>query len=202
VDRYEASLWEIPSSRVDVICKVIGGTATLDDLAVAGARQVGYPAAPFGHAAIAGGFRAEGAYTTPLHAVSLPGVLPSTYLSAYQAWAVCGFSGKRLPTSDEWTAAAIGTAAGITHDVACDCNTGPGAVFAGAPAKTGSREACVSLAGAFDMVGNVSEWTMDGYTRTRDRDGAWDAGDDAGIAFAHPDVPLAQDNAVGFRCIR
>jgi formylglycine-generating enzyme required for sulfatase activity len=119
-----------------------------------------------------------------------------------QAWAACGFSGKRLPTNEEWTAAATGTPTRPTHDVADDSNTGAGPVSAGAPVKTGSRSRCVSTAGAFDMVGNVSEWTMDGHSRARYRGGAWDAGDRYGIAFTQPDVPLTQDNAVGFRCVR
>jgi len=198
VDRYEASIWDIPAARVDVICKVIEGTATRRDLAIPGVRQVGYPGAPFDHAPVPGTFIAEGGYTTPLYAAALPGVLPSTYVSAYQAWAACGFSGKRLPTGAEWTAAATGTAS----DAASGCNTGAGIVSSGAPVKTGSRPRCVSEVGAFDMVGNVSEWTMDGYTTTRYRGGAWDAGDEAGIWFTQPDAPVTQDNAVGFRCAR
>ena len=201
VDKYEASLWEIPAPRVDLICKVIDGTATLKDLTVAGVRQVGHPGLPFGHVAIPGSFRAEGGYATPLYAASVPGVLPSTDLSAYQAWAACGFSSKRLPTTGEWTTAATGTPEHPTDDSG-DCNTGAGTVSAGGPVKTGSRSRCVSSVGAFDMVGNVSEWTMDGHSRTGYRGGAWDAGDRYGISFTQPDVPLTQDNAVGFRCVR
>jgi hypothetical protein len=202
VDRYEASLWEIPPARVDLICRIIGGTVTLKDLTAPGVRQLGFPGPPFGHAAVPGYFLAEGAYTSPLYAASLPGVLPSTSVSAYQAWAACGFSGKRLPTSREWTAAAAGTPEHVTDDGAGDCNTGAGTISAGGPVKTGSRSRCVSSAGAFDMVGNVSEWTMEGHARTHYRGGAWDAGDDWGTAFTQPDAPLTQDNAVGFRCVR
>jgi hypothetical protein len=202
VDRYEASVWEIPPARADLICRVIEGTATPSDLAAPGVRQVGFPGPPFGHAAIPGTFLAEGAYTTPLYAASLPGVLPSTSVSAYQAWAACGFSGKRLPTSGEWIAAATGTPSAGSDDGANDCNTGAGAVFAGSPVKTGSRPRCKSTVGAFDMVGNVSEWTMDGHSTTHYRGGAWDAGDRYGISFSQPDMPLTQDNAVGFRCVR
>ena len=202
VDRYEATVWVIPAAQVDLICKVIEGTATLRDLTVAGVRQVGFPGPPFAHATVPGTFLAEGGYTPPLYAASLPGVLPSTYVSAYQAWAACGFSGKRLPTSGEWTAAASGTPSLSSEHVEDDCNTGAGVISAGAPVKTGSRSRCVSSAGAFDMVGNVSEWTMDGHSRTGYRGGAWDAGDRYGISFTQPDVPLTQDNAVGFRCVR
>jgi len=202
VDRYEASLWEIPDARVDLIRKVIDGTATLTDLTGPGVRQVGFPGAPFGHAAVPGSFLPGGAYTTPIYAASIPGVLPSTLVSAYQAWAACGYSGKRLLTSAEWSAAAAGTPAGNRHDGANDCNTGAGILPANAPVKTGSRSRCVSSAGAFDMVGNVSEWTMDGYGTTRYRGGAWEAGDEAGISFTWLDYPLTQDNAVGLRCVR
>jgi hypothetical protein len=202
VDRYEASLWEIPAARVDLVCKVIEGTATVADLTSPDVRQVGFPGAPFGHAAVPGSFLAEGGYTTPLYAAALPGVLPSTYVSAYQAWAACGFSGKRLPTSEEWIAAASGTPARTADDTSSACNTGAGPISAGVPVKTGSRSACVSRAGAFDMVGNVSEWTMDGHSRTHYRGGAWDSGDDYGMAFTQPELPHTQDNAVGFRCVR
>jgi hypothetical protein len=201
IDRWEATVWEIPAAHVDLVCKVIEGSATLRDLTVPGVRQVGFPGPPFGHATVPGTFLSEGAYTTPLYAASLPGVLPSTYVSAYQAWAACGFSGKRLPTSGEWTAAATGTPS-RADDAAEHCNTGAGAISAGAPVKTGSLSRCVSTSGAYDMVGNVSEWTMDGHSRTRYRGGAWDAGDRYGIAFTQPDVPLTRDNAVGFRCVR
>src|SRR6185436_12181161 len=102
-----------------------------------------------------GTFLAEGGYTTPLYAASLPGVLPTTYVSAYQAWAACGFAGKRLPTSDEWTAAATGTPSAGVDDLAGDCNTRSTNVSTGSPVKTGSRPGCVSRIGAFDMVGNV-----------------------------------------------
>jgi len=200
VDRYEASLWEIPAARVDLVCKIIEGTATLADLTAPDVRQVGFTGQPFGHATVPGSFLAEGGYTTPLYAASLPGLLPSTYVSAYQAWAACGFSGKRLPTSAEWKAAASGTPDHETN--ASDCNTGAGTISAGAPVKTGSRSACVSSAGAFDMVGNVSEWTMDGHSRAHYRGGAWDSGDDYGITFTQPELPHTQDNAVGFRCVR
>jgi hypothetical protein len=201
VDRYEASLWEIPPARVDLVCKVIEGTATVADLTIPGVRQVGFPGAPFGHAAVPGSFLADGGYSTRLYAAAVPGVLPSTYVSAYQAWAACGFSGKRLPTSAEWTAAATGTPVHTTDD-ASDCNTGANTISAGAAVKTGTRSRCVSRAGAYDMVGNVSEWTMEGHSRALYRGGAWDAGDSYGITFSQPDAPLTQDNAVGFRCVR
>jgi hypothetical protein len=202
VDRYEASMWEIPAARVDLLCKVIDGTATVADLTAPGVRQVGFPGAPFNHAKVPGSFLAEGDYATPLYAAALPGVLPTTSVSAFQAWAACGFSGKRLATNDEWTAAGAGTSAHATDDLTRDCNTGAGRIATGGPVKTGSRAGCVSRAGAFDMVGNVSEWTMDGHTRTRYRGGAWDAGDTYGIDFTQADAPRTQDNAVGFRCVR
>lgn len=202
VDRYEASLWEIPASRVELIRKVMEGTATLNDLTVPGVRQLGFPGPPFGHAPVPGSFLTDGAYAIHLYAASIPGVLPSTLVSAYQAWAACGFSGKRLLTNTEWTAAATGAPARSTDDGTSDCNIGADILSAGAPVKTGSRSRCVSSAGAFDMVGNVSEWTMDGYTTTRYRGGAWDAGETAGISFTWVDVPITQDNAVGFRCVR
>lgn len=213
VDRYEESVWEIPDSRVDIISRVIAGTVTLSDLTGGGARQVGFAGPPFDHAPVGGSFRPEGRYAPPLYAASLPGILPSTFVSAYQAWAACGFSGKRLLTSAEWTAAAFGTP-DATDDYASACNTGGGIVSAGAPVKTGSRSGCVSSVGAFDMAGNVAEWTMDGHLSTQYRGGSWDDGSpvmqfmnglpDAGdtALTSRTDQASTQDNAIGFRCAR
>src|SRR5262249_51893274 len=56
----------------------------------------------------------------------------------------------------EWQAAVAGTPDPGPDDGRTDCNTlSPVAV------PSGSRSACVSSAGAFDMVGNLDEWVAD-----------------------------------------
>ena len=65
-------------------------------------------------------------------------------------------SGGRLPTNQEWQAAA-GTPAPGTDNGTTDCNVSAAATAV----ATGARTGCVSAWGAFDMVGNVNEWVAD-----------------------------------------
>jgi formylglycine-generating enzyme required for sulfatase activity len=60
-----------------------------------------------------------------------------------------------LPTALEWYRAALGTPDRNGAWGAEDCNL---ASREDAPDLTGSRPLCVSVSGAFDMVGNVWEW--------------------------------------------
>ena len=84
-----------------------------------------------------------------IFAQSVAGVLPAAAPSWFQASIACANVGKRLPSSAEWQMAAAGTDAN-------SCN-----VTSGALANTGASADCVSTAGAFDMVGNLWEWTAD-----------------------------------------
>lgn len=94
-----------------------------------------------------------------IFAASAPGVMPSAFITWFQAQQACANVGKRLLRNGEWQMAAAGTPdTGLSDDGSTTCNTdglGPGAV------PTGSRSACVSNWGAFDMVGNVWEWVED-----------------------------------------
>ena len=87
---------------------------------------------------------------SPIFAQSVAGVLPANSPSWFQASIACANVGKRLPSASEWQMAAAGTNG-------ADCNAAPG----GALASTGASANCVSTAGAFDMVGNLWEWTAD-----------------------------------------
>jgi formylglycine-generating enzyme required for sulfatase activity len=91
------------------------------------------------------------------YAVSIAGVVPSVYITWFQAAAACRNSGKRLVTNFEWQAAALGTPDPGTDNGTTDCNIGT----ANAVVNTGSRSQCVSDVGAFDMVGNLYEWVAD-----------------------------------------
>ena len=86
---------------------------------------------------------------SPIFAQSVAGVLPANAPSWFQAAIACANVGKRLPSSAEWQMAAAGTNG-------ADCNAAGGAL-----ANTGASPNCVSTAGAFDMVGNLWEWTAD-----------------------------------------
>ncbi len=107
--------------------------------------------------------------TPPAYAVSAPGVLPSVNISGFQAAAACRASGKRLPTRDEWLAAARGTPDPTSaNDGAANtlCNTG-GTTLRRTNAGTG----CLSAWGAQDMIGNIIEWTDEWYAGIGDGTG-------------------------------
>jgi formylglycine-generating enzyme required for sulfatase activity len=88
--------------------------------------------------------------------VSEPGRLPWRYISQDQAAQACAKAGKRLPTNQEWYAAALGTPDPLSGWGQDDCNVNGNQ--GGKPAPAGSGANCVSAAGAYDMVGNAWEW--------------------------------------------
>ena len=125
-------------------------------------------------------------------AVSKQSVNPWRFVSLSQAQQLCGRSGKRLPTNDEWYA----VVSAMGDQSAC--------VTAGSgPAKTGSAN-CVTSSGVYDMVGNLWEWIdgevyngqynqrplpVSGYVQTVDSNGivvetATAAGDEYGKDYA------------------
>ena len=156
VDKYEASVWSIPLGNVGLRDKVQEGEASLEDLIQGGATQHGCPGAPFSHTAFPGSFPRTGNWTEPLYAVSVAGVLPTTCVHWFQAAQACALAGKRLLTNEEWQRAAAGTPDPGTDNGTTDCN-----VASATPVSTGSRSACSSVWGTFDMVGNVEEWVGD-----------------------------------------
>jgi len=156
VDKYEASIWSIPAANATLLAAVHDGTATAADLTGGGATQLGIAGTCTGDPFDSSGFPVTGNWTTPLYAVSVAGVLPSACASWFQAEQACALAGKRLLTNQEWQRAAAGTPDPDVDDGATTCNTGTLV-----PSMTGSRSACVSSWGAFDMVGNVEEWVAD-----------------------------------------
>jgi formylglycine-generating enzyme required for sulfatase activity len=175
IDRYEASIWA-------------NTTATGTQYGLANFTE--YPAT----------FPENGEYTAPLYALSVPlpsGSLPSSWMTWFQAQAACRLSGKRLPTDEEWLAAAQGT-----PDPGAHPGTGGFCVTStSGPRNPGAGTACVSAWGAQDMIGNLWEMTSNWYaglaadngatqsTWTRSAyngDGIWNvasqAGDDGWIA--------------------
>ncbi len=170
VDIYEASVWSTPpnaagNTNTGLVKKIQKGTATLADLTAAGATQVSpAPTTPIGlelppcsATAFPPTFPPTGNWTVPLYAVSVPGVLPTTCVTWFQAEQACALSGKRLLTNQEWQRAAAGTPDPGTDNGTTDCNIST----AGVPVNTGSRSNCRSNWKAFDMVGNANEWVAD-----------------------------------------
>jgi formylglycine-generating enzyme required for sulfatase activity len=88
--------------------------------------------------------------------VSEPEHLPWRYVSQDQAILACAKAGKRLPTNDEWFAAALGTPDRSDDWGETDCQVDNN--WPEQPGSSGSGERCVSAFGAYDMIGNVWEW--------------------------------------------
>jgi sulfatase-modifying factor enzyme 1 len=212
IDKYEASVWE--TTDPTVMRKIRAGTVTLAELQAAGAIQRGIASDDY-----APGCPPTGNGCVNLYAVSVAGVTPSGSLGWFQAVAVARNAGKRLPTSAEWQAAALGTPDGA-----------PCVVTAGGPALTGTA-GCVSDVGAFDMVGNLAEWVADWvplsnscvpaiFLGTDDqnclagaeptsgpgavyRGGGFSYGIQAGVFAVGADrIPLDGDSSIGFRAAR
>ena len=121
---------------------------------------------------------------------SVPDVVPQAYISAAQAQGACRAAGKRLCQPVEWRAACGGTdgfaypygparAPGKCHDSGAtpmmtfhagtmkrgwgqaELNDSRNNQLEGSLAKTGAFPECVNDVGAYDMVGNLHEWTAD-----------------------------------------
>ncbi len=96
--------------------------------------------------------------------------LPWTFVSYSVASAACAASGRRLCTGAEWQGACEGASAttypyGASY-VGDSCNGAdhdavPGGAFDSAVLPTGSLAACISQESAYDLSGNVREWTSD-----------------------------------------
>jgi len=174
VDKYEASVWWTQNAAL--IQKIRLSTVTAADLTAPAAAQLGTQPGVF--EAYGCDATGNGAGCKEVYAVSIPGVVPSRYMTWFQAAAAARNAGKRFPTNAEWQAAALGTPEG-------SCNTSSGVV-----AATGTSAGCVSHAGAFDMVGNLWEWVADWVPRST-TSGSWGSfsDDNQGLAGAATDGP-------------
>ncbi|MCC6846874.1 MAG: SUMF1/EgtB/PvdO family nonheme iron enzyme [Deltaproteobacteria bacterium] len=226
MDRYEGSVWRVSNpfgANKGLVKKIQRGKATVADLAKGGATQLGVSSDDYAPCADSGQN-----CLNDIYAVTLAGVPPSSRLTWFQAQAACENAAKRLPSNAEWQAAVTGTPDPGPDDGVSDCNTGSTL----AVALTGSRAGCVSTRGAFDMVGNLSEWVADWGPRTTgctswsvtvsptgDHQcflGAADTGDPGALVrggyFEHhtgagpltvfSDRPSDSNIATGFRCAR
>lgn len=169
MDKFEASVWRVPSpttTNAFLVRKIQLGRATPADLMAGGSTQLGTSSDDYAPCTDDGQ-----SCVNDIYAVSLPGVAPSAFITWFQAQQACTNAGKRLPSNAEWQAAVAGTPDPGPDNGATDCNTA--SAFAASP--TGSRSSCVSTRGAFDMVGNLWEWVADWVPRSTTC-GTWSAG--------------------------
>jgi hypothetical protein len=154
MDKYEASVWKVPSTQTSLIDKIQRGMVHATDLTSRKARATGVVQLGL----VSGDLAASGCPVTAngcvdFYAVSIAGVMPSRFINWFQAVAAARNSLKRLPTNQEWQAAALGT------PDSAPCNVSSSLALTG-------TAGCVSDAGVFDMVGNLYEWVADWVPRS------------------------------------
>jgi hypothetical protein len=227
MDKYEASVWYVPSTQGILINKIRKGTVKLADLTSTGAVAAGVVQLGLVFLDIeAAGCPDTGNGCMDFYAVSIPDVRPARFITWFQAAAAARNSFKRLPTNQEWQVAALGTPDGPRVET---CNVNSADV-----ANTRSAPDCISDVGAFDMVGNVWEWVGDWGDRAQGcqtwpaafgsdvscigegaseslklpgaftRGGHWSDGTFAGVFAVSTalGIPSRAEGELGFRCAR
>jgi len=125
---------------------------------------------------------------------------PVTYVSRAEAELFCAREGVRLPSEDEWEAAARGDGDRLWPwgDELPDRSRATFAAGIGAPTEVGLYPDGASPCGALDMAGNVWEWTSGDAVRG----GSYLSGpDELRCSYRLPVDPAARDPYVGFRVV-
>jgi hypothetical protein len=164
-----------------------------------------------------------------VRAVSIEGAVPQGYIDQVRAGGACAEAGKRLCTDAEWLRACQGSGGqtypyGDAHDPAA-CNGArsrhPAIEYFGTSEDwiwselgnpcisqlpvglgiTGQYDACVSEEGAFDLVGNLHEWTADPAGTFRGGFYVDTVVNGPGCLYATTAHPVSHwDYSTGFRC--
>jgi hypothetical protein len=134
------------------------------------------------------------------------GVVPTSYVSLYQAGDSCFAQQKRLCSSEEWSLACSGPYSwnypyGQNYE-AHACVTSDTA-----PQPSGMKSECRAYFGVFDMSGNLAEWTSTPAKENRQYNnvmgGFWESGPRSGCQDTrYSYFPQNRHNPVGFRCCK
>ncbi|MEC8025401.1 MAG: SUMF1/EgtB/PvdO family nonheme iron enzyme, partial [Myxococcota bacterium] len=121
---------------------------------------------------------------------------PTRGISLYGAKAACERRGARLCSGKEWRRGCGGRYPYGNSFREDKCNTLSLDGYPRPVRPSGSFKKCRSMWGAYDMVGNVSEWTSDGYVRG----GSNNNMDEARCNYAKRRAPGSSSSRVGYRC--
>ena len=129
------------------------------------------------------------------------GKRPKTNVTRTTAAALCARDGKRLCSSSEWRSACYGRGRsaypyGSRFD-ANKCATEDNEGEERSVSSAGRFKRCRSASGAYDMAGNVGEWTADGRVRGGD---VAASDEDASCKASERRSPNYAGGRVGFRC--
>ncbi len=137
------------------------------------------------------------------------GEVPVTYVSLGEALAFCRWAGVRLPTENEWEAAARGGDNRLWPwgDLPPTAAHARFAAGIGRPGPVGRHLAGASVDGVLDLAGNVMEWVAESrapYTDDPDiavtRGGSYlDSPHELRTSYRRPQHPGARDHYIGFR---
>ncbi|MBF0543812.1 MAG: SUMF1/EgtB/PvdO family nonheme iron enzyme [Candidatus Riflebacteria bacterium] len=140
---------------------------------------------------------------------------PVVLVDWFDAYSFATWAGKRLPTEDEWEIAA-GNGEGKDYPWGSTFSEEKANV-GGCPVQVGIFPQGIADCGAFDMAGNVAEWTSTAYEKDPAesknfsghfgepiiKGGSWDD-ESRGCRVSARDVhrsPFYRSTTVGFRCV-
>ncbi len=138
---------------------------------------------------------------------------PVVQVSLEDAMAFAAWTGKRLPTEDEWEAASR-TTHGYVFPWGKDWKKDSCNIEESHVGYTTPVDKYIELANDFmvaDTMGNVLEWTLDrseppSYRKNRSKDyivkgGSWISGNDIRLFSRFKSEPESHSNILGFRCV-